>query len=392
VVKLPGRDSQAFQQRNGHPAPSTWVSIFLFVAIFLYGVGVGAFQWIPHTGLQTLYGSFINKVTLDQPAESQIYIPPDGQLMQFAFTRELSHPVLSEPARSLDDIRAFNESIHTPIDLFFDLPGGGIDILSAQQLEVSDVAPVIVIDFLFGGKERKAYAYGSLEDGYDASVLLIPGSGQNKGRAIVSNNHDEYHCCLYKALRDFKRFVLIKPNEGLRAVHDGVGRLSEEFIVNWHLNNGSSYSAAYTVEAIALTQFLQERSKWVALVGLSQGAKAALVTSLLVEKPLDGLVVAGGYSKIHHQLALWSGHNQFLIPGMYALTAPERIVDEIDFPTLFTYGRNEIGAYKIDADTGLTCSALKLNEQITCSVHDGGHEFAVQETLSFLKLHSGVKS
>lgn len=291
--------------------------------------------------------------------------------------------MLNEPATSLRDVLQFNQAIHTPLELFFS-ETNHVEIIGGRQLQINDVAPVIVVDFLFNGRERQAYAYGVLQDAYKSSVLMIPGSGENQARSIASGDRNNYHCCLFDELESVERFVLIKPNEGLRAVHNGVGRLSEQFIVNWQINTGSSYSASYAIESVALSRFLGNRSEEFALVGLSQGGKAALVSSLL--EPPDALVVAAGYSVVHHRLALWSGHNQFLIPGMYDFTSPDRIVEHIDFPTLFLYGRAEKGSYRIDADTGLTCDALQPNRQISCLAHDGGHVLPEREVLAFLNV------
>lgn len=349
-------------------------------SVFALGVAVGTWELPPYSVLKAVWDSRpgVEEVTADG---ENLYENPDGELLRYAFSRELSHPVLKEPATSLRDVLQFNQAIHTPLEFFFS-DTNHVEIIGGRQLQVNDVAPVIVVDFLFNGHERRAYAYGVLQDSYQTSVLMIPGSGQNQSRSIVSGDRNNYHCCLWDALSSYDRFVLIKPNEGLRAVHNGVGRLSEQFIVNYQINTGSSYSAAYTIESVALQQFLGNRSDKLALVGLSQGGKAALVSSLL--EPPDVLVVAAGYSVIHHRRALWSGHNQFLIPGMYDFTNPNRITQRIDFPALFTYGRSDIGSYRIDAETGLTCDALQPNRQITCLTHDGGHEFPEQEVLAFL--------
>lgn len=352
----------------------------VLAATFIYGVGVGVYQWFPYSELQTLYRATVDG-TLERYPYRDGHATPDSELLRFAFTRDLSLPVLREPATSLGDILAFNESIHTPVERFFDSPDH-IDILGARQLDIEDHAPVLVVEFLFDGRERRAYAYGTHQEGYDVAVLMIPGSGENKARRIVSGDPDAYHCCLYDALEGFDRFVLIKPNEGLRAVHDGVGRLQEEFFVNWHLNRGSSYSAAYVVEAVALTRFLSERSERLAIVGLSQGGGAALLTSLL--EPPDALVVASGYSVLTEEQVRWSNHNQIIIPGMAALTAPEQVTARIDFPSLFTFGRQEIGIYGIDADIGQTCIVLDSSEFIECSSHDGGHVFPEAEVRAFL--------
>lgn len=345
---------------------------------------MAAFQLPPYSALKAAWDvipGLGNSGELE--SKSPVYKSPDGELLRYAFTREVFHPTLTAPVTSLEEIFEFYQSIHTPTELFYD-GAQHVEIIEGRQLEIDDVSPVIVVDFLFDGQERKAYAYGSLENLDGATVLIIPGSGDNKARSIATGERDDYHCCLWNTLAEYARFVQIKPNEDLRAIHNGVGRLNEDFFINWQINTGSSYSAAYTIEAVALSRFLAQQSQSFALVGLSQGAKAALLVSLL-EAP-DALVVAAGYSVVHHRLTLWSGHRQFLIPGMYAFTAPNRLVEEINFPALFSYGRLENGSYRIDADTGLTCEALKPNSRITCLVHDGGHNFPEPEVLAFLDM------
>lgn len=353
----------------------------MLAATFISGVGVGVFQWFPYSELQTLYRATVDG-TLERYPYRDGHATPDSELLGFAFTRDLSLSVLREPATSLDDILAFNESIHTPIELFFDAPDH-IEILGVRQLNIENHAPVLVVDFLFDGHERHAYAYGSLEQRYDDALLMIPGSGDNRARSIVAGDSDDYHCCLYDALQEFNRFVLIKPNEGLRAVHDGVGRLHEDFIINWHLNRGSSYSAAYIVEAVAFATFLSNRSERVILAGLSQGGIAALLTSFL--KPPDALIVASGYSAIAAELVEWAGHVQVVIPEVSALLRSSAVLAAIEFPSQFSFGRAEHGLYRLDAETGRTCSALASSEFITCLVHDRGHAFPVPETLAFLQ-------
>lgn len=358
-----------------------WGSLVaLLSAVFAYGVGVGVFQWFPYGGIQALY-SAASGGSFDAHPSPMGYGQVEGELLRFAFTRELSLPVLQEPAASLDDILAFNERIHTPVGLFFNAPDH-IEIVGARQLDTLDEAPVLAVDFLFNGRERQAYAYGTLPVGDAVAVLMIPGSGENKARSIVSGDADDYHCCLYDALDGFDRFVQIKPNEGLRAIHDGEGRLHEDFFINWHLNRGSSYSAAYIVEAIALSQYLSERSDRHAVIGLSQGGAAALLTSLLASP--DALVVASGYSVLSQEQVLAANHRQIIIPGVSSLTEPHELLARIDFPSLLTYGRGEGGTYGIEADTGRTCTVLADSKYVECIAHDGGHVFPTPEVLDFL--------
>lgn len=297
---------------------------------FGYGLGVGHYRWMPFDQLQWVRGTF------EVWGEAERYAGPDDEIFDVAFTDKLSFPVLRPAASTIEDIWRFNDELHTPVEILWSAKER-ISIKGAQQVDVDDVAEVLRVDFTIDGVARKAYAYGSIHAQHSDAVLLIPGSGDNKARTITSGDPTAYHCCLYDELRGIDRFVQIKPNEGLRAVHDGEGRLQNNFIVNWHLNRGSSYSAAYLVEAVALHLYLRSHYDRTALAGLSQGGQAALITAMVGPAP-DALVVASGYSTLHFSqetsTVQSSGHNQIIIPGIAPRLAPGQLVKDLNFPTL----------------------------------------------------------
>ena len=177
---------------------------------------------------------------VDPVEEEQRFLSPDDELLQYAFTRELGFPVLAEPIESLEDILSFNRGIHTPVALFWEAERY-IEILHGEYLSLESDQDVLVVDFLFDGRPRQAYAYADAGPSPNSpAVIITPGSGENQARKIVTGDPENYHCCLWSALESNHRYVLIKPNHGLRSQHDGAGRLSSEFIVNWHIHTGSS--------------------------------------------------------------------------------------------------------------------------------------------------------
>jgi hypothetical protein len=91
-----------------------------------------------------------------------------------------------------------------------------------------------------------------------------------------------------------------------------------------------------------------------------------------------------------NQKAEWSGDNQIVIPtSAYArLHDPVVLVRELKNTTtryLFTWGHRETGAYRIEAEEQRSCSALKVDADVRCVFHDGGHVFPVADVQAFLR-------
>jgi len=117
---------------------------------------------------------------------------------------------------------------------------------------------------------------------------------------------------------------------------------------------------------------------------LSQGGGAA-VYNVLQSKP-DAAVIASGFSIINKH-AQWSGHNQIILPGLRKRLSHETIRGKFQkIPTrfLFTYGKKEIGTYRIEVTQGLSRAFLAPCKNVEVRVHDGGHEFPTQLVAEFL--------
>ena len=122
---------------------------------------------------------------------------------------------------------------------------------------------------------------------------------------------------------------MIKANEDYLAWHDGDGgKLTGEFIWNWHLNREGSYSVSYLVQSLALTKWLKGCSEEVILAGLSQGSAAVMLNAL--QSYPRAAIVASGVSLITSDTE-WSGHNQIIsVPGYAELYEEDNLLSALE--------------------------------------------------------------
>lgn len=182
-------------------------------------------------------------------------------------------------------------------------------------------------------------------------------------------------------------YVLIKPNEDFLSWTDGSERkVVGDFIFNWHINRGGSYSVSYLTQALAVQKYLASCFKQTVIAGLSQGGFAALLVGL--QSSPTTAIVASGYSVITNVVE-WSGANQIIgVPNQAQLYKPEVIKQALEeSPTnwLFTWGLDEVGTYRIDARDLVTFKILNPLTNVEPIVHNGGHEFPVVEIYRFLQ-------
>ena len=312
--------------------------------------------------------------------------PPMRKMLASLFDRPLP-PVerfVTAPVRNMEDLAA-------RID--------GMRVLAAQDFFLSP--RIVPGDPLFLDRElvslpvqcndqaHTAYAYrlACFSDTAKGGVLVIPGSGDNQ--AFEIKNGLGYHGNVASFLRQwFDVFVLIKPNHGVRVIHDGEKAYSRYNFVPGLLNEGFSYSATYLAEGLALLAYLRKAYPLNGVVGLSQGGKASLIVSLLSSP--DFSVVASGYSVALHNAPM-DNVGQIIIPGLESrLLAPNRLkallaASSTDF--LFSWGKEEGGVYGREAETMETCTFFHLDNlcaNVSCVYHCGGHEFPFQELETWL--------
>lgn len=355
------------------------VLVAVLGAAFFYGVGVGKYRWFPHDTFVAVKQSVLP--AYQKPHNYQ----GEEELLRFAFTNPvIKGDMLLPPINTLEDIRKVNDSIFLPVEHFFDAYRN-IRILEETEITLNASPESIkALAFELGGRAYNAYAYFSKKKAGERkrAVLIIPGSGINQSSGLFLSDSRNYHYNIMSAFPNDDVYVFIKPNEDAYAFHRGAGKLDDAFIVNWHLNRGSSYSAAYITQSIAFSKFLKVHYSEVVVAGLSQGGGAALLNALQSEP--DYAIVASGFSIINKYVE-WSGFNQIVIPNVGSMfDFIEEPISKLKTRFLFTYGRREYGTYRMEAMERLAAKKLGVLKNVTTLIHDGGHIFPEKEIVAFL--------
>lgn len=351
----------------------------LFFCAFVYGFGVGRYMWWP-VGLLVEAKKQLNS------KESDKKIDPLGEMLKYAFVDPLyGEALLYPPMKSFAEVNTATENNFMVAN---NLSGSYADV-SLKGWEPLDVAgkPVVRVDFAFRGRDYATYAYGRVpgQCGAGKASLIIPGTGHNQSIAIYADDQSNYHYGALQIAQVYGRasFVLVKPNEDFLAWHDGKHKLGMNFYVNWYLNNGGSYSYSYIVQSMAFMKFMKSCFSETALVGLSQGGTAVLLNAIQ-SKP-DYALVFSGYTVMDD--ISWSGFNQIIIAGINEFLSPEKLPAHLaGSPTryLFSWGKDELGYYGIEADEKKTCQVLVESKNVSCESHPGGHAFSVDVAANFL--------
>ncbi|WP_022663483.1 hypothetical protein [Paucidesulfovibrio longus] len=293
-------------------------------------------------------------------------------------------PLLLAPVRSMDDLAARIDEMRLVTSESF-LDGPSLRIEDAEAL----ADDVLRLRFRCDGRPHEAYAYHLPPTGGASrgGVLIIPGSGDDQAWEIRRGNG--YHGDVASYLRQwFDVYVLIKPNHGARAIHDGVKRYSRYVFVPGLLNDGYPYSATHITEAMAFLQLIRAHHPLVGCVGLSQGGEATLIATLLSHP--DFAVVASGYSTLLRRMPL-DNIGQIIIPDLWnKLLAPERvraILLQGKTRMLFSWGKQEGYPYGSECLTHASQNALRLDgdPRITFTYHEGEHVFPFSEMTPFLQ-------
>jgi hypothetical protein len=356
------------------------LALALAVFAFVYGVGVGRYQWPPYLFIQK-GDDFLGRVS------SKVFpYQGENEALRFAFTSPLIRTEkLFSPITSPEGVYRANQGIFMKARA---LEGAyeALSIKEARELRLdAGKTRVLRVRFTLNGQNHEAYAY-VLGEGKRRAALIIPGSSPNQSSAIYRNDPKNYHYGILSALDRFDTFVFIKPNEDILAWHDGAGKLHRDFIINYHLNRGGSYSVSYLVQTLALAKYLGGKYPERAVIGLSQGGAAALINSL--QSRPDWAVIASGYNG--NPWVEQSGHGQLVTPnGLQGeLSNMDTLKNRLrDLPTRFllTWGRREPAVFRVEAEGGRTCKALEGLSAVYCVIHEGGHVFPIPEIRNFLR-------
>lgn len=238
------------------------------------------------------------------------------------------------------------------------------------------------------------------------TVLFLPGSGSQGAKDVLNIpselSAEYYHggVGLAVAKAGYAVYVIEHRGYGLRSIDykDGCEMTSQletklrcsAQILSLHLAmTNSSLGFLQMADTIQLLGHIRSLNhiddKRIAIAGLSLGGGLASYISI-IDQNLTASVIASGIGSVAEGLSLGSGRDNlryFDGPDIIAAMAPD--------PVYISYGKQEYGMFRFEAETGYTYQkALKAYEMLDARdnlvyvAHEGSHEFHIPSLLSFL--------
>jgi hypothetical protein len=340
----------------------------LSLLAFSYGVAVGQYHLWPRQHIVDLHSYFFESPPKKATWFDEVFVDP-----------AIAEPIIYKAITDEEGLRKANEMMFMRVDEY----AGAYDTLTLGDVTLFNLAKRQILRVPFEYQDRKfvsyAYAPKGLRCGTNrTAVLMIPGTGFNVSTAMLNAREDDENFGGIHVLFDHadNAFIFVKPNEDFLAVHNGFGRkLGINYIANYHLNLGGSYSASYLVQAAAVVKYLKSCHGRVGVAGYSQGGAASLLLGLLAQP--DFAIVASGHSVIHNDVPI-SGPDQ--ISGLVEYGKLNRTVElrnaisqRPDTRFLFTWGLKDSSSYQIETQRKPTINALADLPNVETMIHPDGH-------------------
>ena len=221
----------------------------------------------------------------------------------------------------------------------------------------------------------------------------MPGTGHNASTDILTQNPIFYKDSSKISQKFCDLYIYVRPLEDFRSIHNGIGKIRENFMYGDALLRGSSHSTIYLIEALGLAKALKQKYETYGIIGLSLGGNAAFYLSLEAE-PDFTFSASGWHSKRWTFQTL--SYNQILIPGFNQYYNENYVIKTLKKQKtnyLLTYGLAESSVYGYEAKTNSTCNWITKNQinNVSCKKHNGGHEFPRDILEQFIKKNISMK-
>ena len=370
--------------------------VLLIGGSFIHGFLAGAFRLFPHNEIRVLKqaifpkGGGVDRAIREaiEPSIGARYSAetPVNEWLRYTFTQPIlnSEALLYPPALNFQEIEKLSISDGVrqfPPSTFFYAYNDISDLVPHMHNVKVDGAEAIVARMEFVLKDQKAFGYSyvvpSTTNSTNCGVLFIPGSEVNQSTAALLGKGIYYGDSIERLKKYCDVLILIKPNEDIRAIHDGTMKLGPRSLYLGSLVQGGSYSVRYLIEALAFAKWQNQKYNKVAIVGLSQGGMATFLTSLQANPDLA--VVASGLS-----MANWYDYilsvDQILIPNLTKVYSREFIQKRLKMNKtsyVLSYGAFETFKYGFEAQSKYTCNFFSeiIPDRTVCSIFNGGHVF-----------------
>ncbi|MCR9132602.1 MAG: hypothetical protein NXI08_08510 [bacterium] len=351
------------------------LTLFFLIVTYSIGITIG----LNRVGSYAVFNEYVlaiyNKIN---PPVVANYIDKELAYFNSGFSEDLiNDQLIYDKIHTIDQLDSLLESDLLPVEKFFSVYDQ-LEILEVDTLQFVGKKNILKILYSVDSTLYTSYSY-LLYDTIDNStqLLIFPGSGVNQSFSIVNEDPNNYHYGILEYAKEKKTsaIVLIKPNEGVLAYHNGVKKLSESYIVNYSINRGGSYSASYIADGIAICKYVNSISKKLTIAGLSQGGTAALLASLQVEP--EKSIISSGFSVLQFEIEP-SGHDQIIIPNLYKYYTKnnlKEIMSNLNTQFLFTYGEKEDLLFGLETVTNTTKNYFSESDNVQYYIHINGHVF-----------------
>ena len=302
-----------------------------------------------------------------------------NEIGRYAFTEKLINEkyLINKPINSIDEITQSIQKISYPIKNIWEFKYQN----KYYEINQTNLKNIYKLKTKMNNETIETFVH-RISKGNRQAILFIPDGSHNLAFNISKNLKNKIGNLEFLK-EEFDIFLYIKPNSGVRAIHNGNKRLNQNHLTGWMIENGYSYSSSYLLETFFLTDYLKNNYDTVTVMGLSQGGLASMYNCLFTNP--DRCIVASGYSVLNHKYS-WKDIGGLIIPNIYEKIDINFIKENISknkTKYMFTWGIKEVAKYSVEAHLNLTCKNFKdLN--IDCIIHDGGHELPKSQIIKFL--------
>ncbi|WP_196268896.1 T9SS type A sorting domain-containing protein [Pontibacter sp. 172403-2] len=307
----------------------------------------------------------------------------DDAILQAGFTVPINHSfeLVNPEVNTIEELNRQLSSYYVPAKSFYGAYDS-LELATASSLNEN----IFKLEYNIDSSLYNSYSLTKYHDAGTKSktaILIIPGSGNNQATEIFQGIG--YHGDIVNQVSDFGDiYISVKPNEDFLAIHRKGYKLNFSFITNYYINVGGSYSASYLINAIATAKYLKQNYDRVFILGLSQGASAALLVSL--QSAPAATVVASGFTITRDDFE-WANQDQIVIPDLVTTYSNEYLHETIKKQHtnyFFSWARNEYGIYQIEAFNGYTKTFFQDVENTEFVSHTQGHSFPQPMVNNFL--------
>lgn len=232
------------------------------------------------------------------------------------------------------------------------------------------------------------------------AVLVIPGSGNGAAREIMGIKTQDipYHgkIGLKLAAAGYDAYTLELDGWGQRQKY--VGGICPTYLVphdceyfsfkSTLAKYGINLDSIHDREVATALSYMASKYDWIAVSGLSGGAKKALSAALTNPDVVDAAIVASGVTMVHEwPMSITMGD----IEKEYTVENVDRLRALAPMPLYVSYGIQEKDSFGYAAKSediqGAVQSTYEMHdatEAFSYVVHDGMHEYDIDSVIAFL--------